>query len=179
MAEFIVSTQSAPFHWFGHGSKIHLSGMEEVRIIVKVSLSGQFQLPEDTVLLSPVYWISASAKITNPVTIEIQHCALSKDEAILSGLSFVATEISPKHLPYRFDYLDGGVFNKHSSYGSIQLSHFSGIGVGIAGRKRTPRSYCAYVYHTMKQKDDLRFYFIIVQNLEAHIAVSSLGLCIC
>ena len=195
MATFTVSTQSvtvptqsvtvptrpASFELVP-GSKLHVpeeslpSGVSEYRISIKASLSGQFQLPEDTELLSPVFWISTSCRFTKPVTLEIQHCAFREDEAILSGLSFVAAESSQRELPYRFMRLDGGVFTKLSSYGSIQLTHLhvSGVGVGIAGRKGTPRSYCAHVYHTMKQKDDWRFYFIITQDLELHSSVSSL-----
>ena len=182
MPEFTVPTQPSSFEWVGHGSKLHVpeqslpSGVRECNVNIKASVSGQFQLPEGSVLLSPVFWISASCQLTKPVTLEIQHCALREDEAVLSDLSFVAAESSQKELPYRFKHLDGGVFTKHSSCGSIQLTDLSGIGVGVAGRKGTPRSYCAHVYHTMKQEDDWRFYFIITQDLVLHTAVSSFGL---
>ena len=76
------------------------------------------------------------------MTLEIQHCALSKDEAALSHLTFVSTKCSQRDLPYIFRELDGGVFTTHSSYGSILLSHFSGV--AVTGRKNTPRSYCAH-----------------------------------
>ena len=182
MTEFTVSTRGINFEWDGYGLKLHVqegslpAGMGECKVNIRVSLSGQFQLPEDSDLLSPVFWISAPCKFTKPVTLEIQHCALREDESVLSDLSFVSAKCSQKDLPYRFKQLDGGVFTAHSSYGSIQLDHFSGV--GIFGRKKTPRSYCAHLYHTMKQIYDWRYYLAITQDLEAHITVSSFVLCI-
>ena len=170
-AEFIVPTKEVSFEWRGYGLRLHIPegslppGMEECRINVRASLSGQFQLPEDSALLSPVFWISAPCKFTQPVTLEIQHCALREDDEVLSSLNFVSANCSQKDLPYRFRQVEGGVFTTHSSYGSIQLSHFSGN--AVTGRKKTPRSYCAHLYHTMKQVYDWRYYFIITQDLDA------------
>ena len=175
---FKVSNQGAAFQWEGYGLKLHVpdhslpGGMEEARINIRASVSGQFQLLEKSVLLSPVFWISAPCKFTKPVTLEIQHCALREHKAVLSDLRFVSAKCSQKDLPYRFELLDGGVFTTHSSYGSIQLNHFSGV--GITGSEETPRLYCAHLYHTIKQIYDWRYYLAITQDLEAHITVSSL-----
>ena len=178
MRKFIVPTQGASFEWEGYGLKLHVPegslpiGMRECQINIRASISGQFKLPEDSDLLSPVFWISAPCKFTKPVTLEIQHCALREDETVLSDLSFVSANCSQKDLPYRFKQLDGGVFTISSSYGSIQLSHFSGV--GVTGSEETPRLYCAHLYHTMKQIYDWRYYLAITQDLEAHITVSSI-----
>ena len=151
-------------------------GMSECRVNIKASLSGQFQLPENSDLLSPVFWISAPCKFTKLVTLEIQHCALREGKTVLSDLSFVSAKCSQKDpLPYRFKQLDGGVFSIHSSYGSIHLSHFSGF--GITGRRSTPRLYCVHLYHTVKQTYDWRFYLAITQDLAAQVTVSSLHTC--
>ena len=75
--EFTVLSKGGSFQWKGFGIRLHVPkdslppGMEECRINIRVSLSGQFQLPEGSVLLSPVYWISAPCKFTMPVTLEI------------------------------------------------------------------------------------------------------------
>ena len=171
MTEFTVSTEGGYFEWKGYGLKLHVpeksvpGDMEEARVNIRASLSGQFQLPEGSDLLSPVFWISAPCKSTKPVRLEIQHCALREHEAVLPDLSFVSAIDSQRTLPYRFKQLDGGVFTKHSSYGSIQLNHFCGI--GVVGRKSTPRSYCAHLYHNVKQIYDWRYYLAITQDLEA------------
>ena len=168
--DFIVSTKGGFFEWEGYGLRLSISedslpiGMEECRINIRASLSGPFQLPEDSDLLSPVFWISALCKFKKPVTLEIQHCA-SRDEASFAGLNFISAKCSQKTLPYTFKQLDGGKFPTDSSYGSIQLSHFSGI--GVTGKKRTPRAYCAQIYYTIKEEaSDWRFYFIITKDLD-------------
>ena len=176
-AEFTVSAKGGLFQWKGYGLRLHVSkgslpaDTGECRINIRVSLSGQFQLPEeDSDLLSPVFWISAPCKFTKPVTLEIQHCALTEDETALSNLNFVFTKCSQKDLPYRFRQTNGGVFTTNSTYGSIQLSHFSGV--GVTGRKGTPRSYCAHVYHTKKKDYEWRFYFVIIHDLDAKNTVN-------
>ena len=176
MTEFTFSTQGGHFEWDGYGLKLHvpggslLGGMGECIVTIRASLSGEFQLPEDTDLLSPVFWIVASRKFTKKVTLEIQHCALIEDERVLADLRFVSANCSQKDLPYIFQQLDGGVFTKHSSYGRIQLSQFSGK--AIIGRKRTPRLYCARLYHTIRQIYDWRFCVVITQDLPAFNTVS-------
>jgi len=168
--KFTVPTKGVSFEWRGYGLRLHIlkgslpPGIEECKININASLSGQFQLPEDSALLSPVFWISVPCKFSKPVTLEVQHCAIREDEAVLSDLSFVSAKCSQGDLPYRSRQVAGGVFTTHSSYGSIQLSHFSGN--AVTGRKSTPRSYCAHLYHTMKQMYDWRFYFIITQDLD-------------
>ena len=168
--KFTVTTQGGSFEWKGYGLKLDVPkdslppGVRECRVNIRASFSGQFQFSEDSELLSPVFWLTAPCKFIKPVTLEIQHCAL-RDEATLSGLSFVSAKCSQRSLPYKFRPVDGGVFTTHSSYGSIQLSHFSGN--AVTGGKRTPQSYCAHLYHTMKKMYDWRYYFILTQDLNA------------
>ena len=60
---FTVPNQGAAFKWEGYGLKLHVPegglpvGMGECKIKIRASLSGQFQLPVDSDLLSPVFWI--------------------------------------------------------------------------------------------------------------------------
>ena len=168
--DFVISTKGSSFEWVGYGLRLSIpedslrSGMEQCRINIKASLSGPFELPEDSDLLSPVFWVSALCKFKKPVTLEIQHCA-SRDEASFADLNFISTKCSQKELPYIFRQLDGGRFLADSSYGSIQLSHFSGF--GITGRKRTSQSYCAQIYTIKEEASDWRVYFIITKDLDA------------
>ena len=124
--EFIVPTEGGSFEWKGHGLRLHVpkdslpADMGKCRINIRASLSGQFQFPEDSDLLSPVFLILTPCKFAEPVTLEIQHCAY-QDEAMLSSLNFVSAKCSQKELPYNFRQLDGGVFTTHSSYGSIHF----------------------------------------------------------
>lgn len=176
--DFTVSTQGIRFEWKGYGLKVHVLkeslpvGRVESRVNIEASISGQFQLPEDSDLLSPIFWIFAPFNFTKPITLEIQHCALIEDGTVFSDLSFVSANCSESEPPYIFKQLEGGVFPTHTSYGSIQLCHFSWF--AITGRRRTSRSYCAYLYHTMRMRCDWRYYFIITQDVDAKITVHKL-----
>ena len=135
-------TQNLQFE--GYGFKFHVpegslpAEISEAKLNVQVSLSGQFQMPPDCELISAVYWVFSPHKFTKPLTVEIQHCAvLSSDQQCLQ-LAFVSTKCTQKELPYMFKTRDGGVFCHHSSYGSLSLTQFSGV--GVVRRKVTRRS---------------------------------------
>ena len=64
-----------------------------------------------------------------PITVEIQHCAALSNDKQCEQLTFVHTKCTQKELPYVFKEQVGGVFSRHSSYGSVSLSHFSGLGI--------------------------------------------------
>ena len=60
--EFIIPSQgTCGFEWEGCGLKFHVpegslpSGMGETKVNIRASLSGQFQLPEDSGLLSTIF----------------------------------------------------------------------------------------------------------------------------
>jgi len=163
------------FEWKGYGLRLHVpensipASMTECTINIKASLSGEFQLPEDSDLLSPVFWISVPCQFLKPVTLEIQHCTLREDETFISDLKFVSARCSQKFLPYIFRPVDKGVFTSHSYYASIELTHFSGL--GIIGRIRTPQSHCAHIYYSSNGVHKWTFYFIITRNLDIQINV--------
>ena len=84
-----------------HGCKLHANALPEglSEFVIAVSLSGQFELPEGYELVSAVYWVSTKGKLTNPITIEIQHCANFTNP---SQLHFVRASCAQKSLPYKF-----------------------------------------------------------------------------
>ena len=180
--EITVPNDGGTLEWKGYGLKLHVpehscslqANSEECRIIIRASLSGAFKLPDDTELLSPIFWMSVAdgQKFLKPVTLEIQHCASrheieDEDESSLADLSFMSAESFAEvgHLPYIFKALEGGVFTDYSSYGSIQLTQLSGV--GVAGCKATPCCYRAHVYRTNTGVRDWRFYFVVTRDLEA------------
>ena len=106
---------------------------------MRVSLSGQFQLPSECELVSAVYWVSSTHKFAKPLVAEIQHCAALSSDEQCEQLTFVHTMCTQKELPYTFTEVEGGgVFSHHSSYGSLSLSHFSGLGI-VFRKLRRPR----------------------------------------
>ena len=158
--------------------------MNECQIRIQASLSGQFQFPEDTEMLSSIYWVTCPHKFAKPVTVEIQHC-VTKPEHLQhpSSLTFVVAKCTQKDLPYQFKTLDGGVFSPGSRHGSIELTQSSALGVvlqsvmqwlGIRSYQPQidPKNYCARLYYSRSGIHSWEVYFAITWDLELHISVS-------
>ena len=132
---FTLTPEKQRFEFKGYGFKLHVPKgslpieISETQLTVRVSLSGLFQLPSECELVSAVYWVSCTHKFTKPLVVEIQHCAAISSDEQCEQLTFVRTKCTQKELPYTFTELEG-FFSHHSSYGSLSLSHFSGVGVG-------------------------------------------------
>ena len=132
---FTLTQETQNLQFEGYGFKLHVpegslpAEVSESKLTVRVSLSGQFQMPPDCELISAVYWVYSPHKFTKPLTIEIQHCAVLSSDQQCSQLAFVSTKCTQKELPYMFRMRDGGVFSHRSSYGSLSLTQFSGFGI--------------------------------------------------
>ena len=156
----ITPDQPLDYHWEGHGFKVHIPAgaiSEErgpVTLCIQASLSGDYQLPDDGVLVSGVYWLSLHPPVKRflkNITLTIQHCASNND----STLSFLIAKST--QVPYTFKAVSGGSFSE-PQYGTLQVDHFSGV--GISGEKRSRYALCTY-------------YIPVVFNVyEAHITVT-------
>ena len=147
---FILTQETQNLQFEGYGFKLHVpkgslpAEVSEAKLTVQVSLSGQFQMPPDCEFISAVYWVYSPHNFTKPLTVEIQHCAVLSSDQQCSQLTFVSTKCTQKELPYMFRMREGGVFSHHSSYGSLSLSQFSGVGVvkrKVARRSRRVQPY--------------------------------------
>ena len=163
--------------------------MSETQLNVRVSLSGPFQIPSNSELLSAVYWISSPHKFAKPITVRIQHCAVLSSDKQCSKLTFVYTKCTQKEGPYIFKELVGGVFSTHSSYGSLSLSHFSGLAIVNRSpleleqqRQQTTQTgqeaggvveqYCAQLY-THKLVNEWKVIFVVTKDLDSCSTVSA------
>jgi len=125
-ASLIITNRAQTVYWAGYGQKLNIPrevlpvGLEQCRLLIKVGLSGQFALPQDSV----VYWLDSEprCKFSKAITIEIQHCAKPTQS---SRLSFVRAKCSQETLPYTFKTLEGGVFTDQTNWGCITLDQFS------------------------------------------------------
>ena len=166
----LVTNKAQTFQWTGCGLKVHVpqgcvpTELQECRVNVKAALTGQFEFPKGSELVSAVYWFYSPQKFSNPVSVAIQHCA---KQSVSSTLSFVKAMCSQKELPYKFQPLQGGVFTSHSSYGSISLTQFSGVAVTQEGGEQL---YCGRLYY-MGRSINWKVHFVITKDLEAYIAV--------
>ena len=127
--------------------KAFWAAWKTVALISLICMSRYYELPEWLVLISPVYWIIAPCSFNSPISLQMQHCAVTKNEKVLSGLKFVTSTRSQRDLPYQ------GTF---SSFGTIQRSHF--CCTAIAGHKDTPqlpiylRNYIVHIYTMQKNR---------------------------
>ena len=171
-----VTNQAQTFCWEGYGLKLHVpqgalpDGLEKCRLFLKVGLSGQFSLPQNTSLVSAVYWVDSKpqCKFLQLLTLEIQHCVKPTHT---SKLSFVQPKCSQMHPPYEFKAVEG-VFTNDSAYGCMQLERFSQVGV-VCNKPVSDPMYCAHLYYLKRAKNQINIHFVITWNAEAHTTVSS------
>ena len=164
--------------WPGYGLRLNVpedclpEGMKQCTINIKASLAGQYEFPENSHLISAVFWLCSEpmCKFVKPITVEIQHCAKLENVTNIN-LSFVRAVCSQKQLPYTFKQLPGGNFTSHSSYGVIELNGFSGMGIVQTGSDK--RQYCSKIFFLNNYFGGHRIDLIITWDTEAHLNVSS------
>ena len=176
--ELVVTSHVMNLQLIDHGFKLHVpdnalpESVPEYSVNIKVSLAGQFKLPEGYELVSAVYWVAIPGKFTKPVTIEIQHCANFRNP---NQLRFVRTSCTQKTLPYKFETIDGGSFSLGNRYGALSTINFSGLAIV---KTVTPNEHscqcCAQVYFTVKNLKDSWYYchFVVTKNLDICLTVS-------
>ena len=129
----VVDDQKAlSFEWDGYGLKMEIpahaagqSGASPLEIGMVALISGQFEFPPGTKLVSGVYAIASSRKPAQPLLLLMEHCVdLQSTEETIS-LHFVRASCFQSTRPYKFECLDQGDFPISSRYGSIQSKKFS------------------------------------------------------
>ena len=146
------------------------ANLQQCSIHIKATIMGDYQLPQDTHLVSAVYWIDCvpECRFSQPLTLEIQHCA--EPEGV-SQLCFVkAGSMDRGEDGVHFQTIEGN-FSHHSSYGFIELDSFSGYGIGKKGAKEI--QYCANINFIIASEEHKshKIHFIIFQNTKVHIQV--------
>ena len=167
----ITPDQALDYHWEGHGFKVHIPAgaiSEEkgpVTLCIQASLSGDYQLPDDGVLVSGVYWLSLHPPVerfNKKVTLSLQHCASDND----SALSFITAKCTQKSLPYTFKPLAGGSFLV-SGCGTIQCDHFSAVAVSASSISEY--AFCSY--YMAKQLNVYDVHIAVTPNLMLRLKV--------
>ena len=172
-----VTNSPRLFKWKGYGLRLIIplgslpSRIKSCTITINATLSGQYQFPPNTHLVSPVFWLRCEpyCKFNKPLTLEIQHCAPLKNS---SALFIVKAKCTQKDLPYSFKTLHGGTFTETSSYGSIALDSFSGI--EVIQERSDERRYWSNVFY-MGPPNNRDIHFTITWHDDAHITVSMSG----
>ena len=162
------------FEWKGYGLRLNIppgSLPRHVRcctITIRASLSGQYHFPHNTHLVSPVFWLQCEpdCKFRFPLSLEIQHCAPLENSF---RLFMVKAQCTQKDLPYLFKTLHGGTFTETSSYGSIAMDLFSGI--GVVQERSDEHRYWSNVFY-MGPPNNSNIHFTVTWHTDAHITVS-------
>ena len=197
---FTLTQEEVDLNFEGYGFKLHVpegslpAEVTETQLNVQVSLSGPFQMPFNFKLLSAVYWISSPHKFMKPITVKIQHCATLSSNEQCSKLTFVCTKCTQKEGPYMFKELVGGVFSPHSSYGSLSLSQFCGIGIAstpspeLQPQQQQPQrqtteieqemggvveQHCAQLYTARQLVNEWKVIFVVTKDLQSCSTVSA------
>ena len=175
----IISSQGQVVEWNGLRLHIHQSSLPEkvhqCKLHIKASVAGEYELPEDTDLVSGVFWLRCEpqCEFAKPITVEIQHCSTKRD---LSRLEIIRASCSQKQLPYRFKPL-GGRFDADTFYGTVEVKSFSALAVG----EKHPSS---ILYHNQifyRDRGDSQpthdIHITFVMSTELHINVSYSSYC--
>ena len=166
----VVGDKSQKLEWSGYGFYLEvpdgaLSPGVTASVAVRVILAGQFKFPEDSQLISAIYWISASEVFLKEVVVNVQHCAAIRSKEECSKFKFIIAKCSQVELPYRFRVREG-VFNPYTQYATIKLKQFSLL--GEIGPKGTEVSYTTLqFYRQIPSRVNVDFIFVIVRNLPA------------
>ena len=186
------------YEWKGYGLRMQIlkralpPDVTSAELRIKASLAGQYEFPEDHELVSGIFWISFLHPFLQPAILDIQHCLALTHPSQCSSLSFVVAKCTQKGLPYRFKLLEGGVFTPQSSYGSISIAQFSGVGIAQKRRHASDdiqpaikaaktdrgdphvsphdlsaeKQYSAQVYYLPTGINKWRLHFLIIQDLD-------------
>ena len=172
----VDSSQGQLIDW--NGLKIHIhegslpEGLHQCKVYIKVSLAGEYEIPENSYLVSAIFWLRCEPQctFTKPIIIEIQHCSSIENA---SRLKIVRAFCSQKHLPYKFKPV-GGRFDSKRSYGVLEVNHFSGYGVVEEESSDSKRMYYSQVFYRgpHNHQHSHQIDIVFVWNTEAHINVS-------
>lgn len=145
-------------------------GCSHCNLKIAVSHSGDFELPEDCVLVSEVYSLThdlGDRKLRKSATLKVQHCGTTEalsDLKILRG----------NNHSNKFAVIPDGDFSPNDHYGVIELDHSCFICVGWIRPyidSVFPQRYCARLYYTDIEERSFILNFFIVPHLNSNFTV--------
>ena len=173
------AAQTIDHEWERYGLRIHVPegalppDVNQCLVNIKVSLTGEFEFPDNSELVSAVYWISVPLKSCQPITLEMQHCVSIETASQCSDLSFAVTKGTKKDPPHQFRRLEGGVFLPSSSYGSISVQHFCGIATVVRKQSLARRLCYSKLFYNNKGLNNWKVDFMVTKNTSACITVGT------
>ncbi len=144
-------------------------GIDDCQLDIVASRAGLYQFPDNFQLVSGVFWIRCGVpdQFRQQLTIKIEHCSKISSS---TNLSFVRAHCSQEILPYKFKAVKGhGSFSPDSSYGSLEVTHFSSY--AVVGED-VERCYTARAYCLEKSFSVMTFHVAISWNVKTHYKVT-------
>ena len=161
-------------------------------LCIQASLSGDYQLPDDGVLVSGVYWLSLHPPVERfdkKVTITVQHRATDDDSA---ELSFITAQCTQRLLPYSFKTLscEGEHTQSHTKLstppsskslpegsflkpgeGTIEVDHFSAFGIIFPQFMGLRKNYAFCTYYIKRQLNCYEAHITVTPDLDLQLKV--------
>ena len=161
------------FSWEEYGLYLYIpenslpDNLLQCSIHFRATITGDYQLPQDTHLVSAMYQIDCVPKchFSKPLVLELQHCGGQDDQSELCFLKDSSSDHNGE-----FQIIPGGEFPPNSSYSFIEVNNFCRTGVGK--RRSNKRHYCASVYYSEEDATDYRIHYVIMWDTKAHKKVS-------
>ena len=172
----VVGNKPQRLKWPGYGFYIDvpegsLSPGVTANVTVRVIFGDHFKLPENSQLISAIYWVSSSTEFLKEVSVNIQHCAVITSEEQLLDFKFIIAKGFQKVPPYHFKESEG-FFSTHTQYGTIKLKQFSKISaIGPANVETLFTGLMYYKESIQTNSLSVDFRFVVVNNLEAYLQV--------
>ena len=173
----VVGDKPQKQEWPGYGFYIEvpegaLPPGVTASVRVKAILGGQFKFPDNSQLISALYWVSSSEVFLKEVAVNIQHCAVIKTKEQCSSFRFIIAKSSQTAVPYTFKEREGD-FNPHTQYGTIKLKRFCAIGASVPTDNTTDsaETQCTALMFYKKRKIcpfAVDFHFVVVKDLEPY-----------
>ena len=176
---FVIFQEGTTLTWEKYGLKITVPpdsiSENTLPVYIKVISSGEYKLPDDSVLVSSLYWLYCPKKFLKYVTVEIQHCSHTKE-----NLAFIHGRCD-QELPYLFK-TQQGLFSE-GEMGSIYLNSFCLLGIiswlfpndkpEITSQKKSHRPfYVAKVFVKSSNTKNYKFELVFTKALSSFHSVS-------
>ena len=183
----VTNGSSEQYKWDSHGFQLIVPNGAlppgfTASVAVRSIVSGPFEFPENSELISVIYWISSTHIFLKKVTVHIQHCAIIKTEEECSHFKIIIGKCS-QDPPYDFVVKDG-VFTPNSKIASMSVTQFSNFGAvwmekmdrikkffGIAPQPSLQLGYVSLVFHKQCSCTMWEIAVVTVRDLSPYVQV--------
>ena len=146
----------------------------KVKSFIVTQSKPKYMFTREATFASGVYHITTSRKLSKPVSLQIQHCAITKDDCQANQVEVVVAH-STNGPPYQFKPYRGDNVRVFDSYIEVKLEHFSFISCILrAFNMHTSIHYCGLICCLKSSELTWEYHIVLIRNLQLCIAVSEM-----